>query len=45
MEPLSCPTALAAPTDAAGAVITAVAQARRDGRLLGRNVLTAWLGA
>jgi acetyltransferase len=42
---LNCPTALAVPIDAAKAVITAVAQSRRDGRLLGRNVLTAWLGA
>jgi acetyltransferase len=40
---LNCPTALAQPEDAAGAVIDAVVAAG-SATLRGRNVITAWLG-
>jgi acetyltransferase len=42
---LNCPTALGDPAEAARAVIDVVGRARAEGRLRGRNVLTAWLGA
>jgi acetyltransferase len=40
---LNCPTALARPADAARAVIDTIAAAP-PGQLVGRNLLTAWLG-
>ena len=41
---LNCPTALAAPTEAAHAVIETLARARPPGASAVRNVFTAWLG-
>lgn len=41
---LNSPTALAEPAEAAQAVIATVAGARKNNRLMGSNVLTAWLG-
>jgi acetyltransferase len=41
---LNCPTALAEPAEVAKSVTAVVAEAKRNKRLIGRNVLTAWLG-
>jgi acetyltransferase len=41
---LNCPTALAEPAEVAKSVAAVVAEAKRNKRSIGRNVLTAWLG-
>lgn len=41
---MNCPTALAQSAECADAVIDVVEKARNSGKLMDRNILTAWLG-